>query len=197
MRKQTRRSVLVLFPLLVVLLTACGRNYTPKEQGYFRIDFPEKEYQLLDTIFPYTFEKAVYSAFVPVESADSDWNANIQYPALNGTLHLSYFPLNNNLNALLEDNRRIVYQHTVKADAINERYYENFQNEVYGVLYEIKGNTASSVQFYATDSVQHFLRGSLYFNNVPNKDSLAPVIQFVKEDVLHLMETLAWKKAQP
>lgn len=197
MRKSIRLSVFVRISLLAILLSACRQSYTPKEQGYFRIDFPKKEYQLLDTIYPYTFEKADYTTFVPVKSVDSDWNANIHFPTLNGILHLSYFPINKNLNLLLEDNRKLVYQHTVKADAINERYFEDFRKEVYGVLYEIKGNTASSVQFYATDSLHHFLRGSLYFNNVPNKDSLAPVIQFVRDDVIHLMETLAWKKAFP
>ena len=72
-------------------------------------------------------------------------------------------------------------------------YYEDKEKSVYGVLYEIKGNAASSVQFYATDSTKHFLRGALYFNTVPNKDSLAPAIQFVEEDIIHLIETLSWK----
>jgi len=122
-----------------------------------------------------------------------DFNINIVFPGLNGTIHLSYFNVNNNINDLLEDNRKLVYKHTIKADAINEVYYNDTLKAVYGVLYEIKGNAASSVQFYATDSVRHFLRGSLYFNNVPNKDSLAPVIKFVEKDIDHLMKTLSWK----
>ncbi|MCR5455573.1 MAG: hypothetical protein K6F33_11355, partial [Bacteroidales bacterium] len=64
---------------------------------------------------------------------------------------------------------------------------------VYGLLYGIKGNVASPLQFYITDSTRHFLRGSLYFNCSPNKDSLAPSVEFVRQDIERLFETLIWK----
>ena len=62
-----------------------------------------------------------------------------------------------------------------------------------GIMYEIKGNAASPFQFFATDSTKHFLRGSMYFNVYPNKDSLAPVFDFVQSDIKHLIETIKWK----
>ena len=178
---------------VALLTTSCNNNYTPKEPGYFRIDFPKKEYVLLDSIFPYRFEFPVYAKIKKDEYNTGNYNSNIVFPKLNGTVHLSYFGVKGNINELLEDNRKMVYKHTIKADAINEQYYEDEKKSVYGVLYEIKGNAASSVQFYVTDSTKHFLRGALYFNTVPNKDSLAPAIQFVEEDIIHLIETLAWK----
>jgi len=180
--------------IVVALLTvSCNNNYTPKEPGYFRIDFPKKEYVLLDSIFPYKFEVPVYAKIKHDKYNTGNYNSNIVFPRLNGTVHLSYFGIEDNINELLEDNRKMVYKHTIKADAINEQYYEDEKKSVYGVLYEIKGNAASSVQFYVTDSTKHFLRGALYFNTVPNKDSLAPAIQFVEEDIIHLIETLSWK----
>lgn len=185
---------LFLFTLTAtILLVSCGQNYTPKEPGYFRIDFPEKRYTLMDSVFPYSFEIPVYAKLMPDEYHRKSYNSNIVFPKFNGTIHLSYFKVKDNIEALLEDNRKMVYKHTIKADAINEQYYEDTLKSVYGALFEIKGNAASSVQFYMTDSVNHFLRGALYFNNVPNKDSLAPVIQFVEEDMIHLIETLSWK----
>ena len=63
---------------------------------------------------------------------------------------------------------------------------------MYGILYQIKGNAASQVQFLLTDSVKHFLRGALYFNNRPNKDSIAPVANYITEDIVRLMETAEW-----
>ncbi|MBP7211183.1 MAG: gliding motility lipoprotein GldD, partial [Paludibacteraceae bacterium] len=81
----------------------------------------------------------------------------------------------------------------IKADAITEQAFENTNNDVYGILYEIRGNTASSVQFVLTDSTKNFLRGALYFNNRPNKDSLAPVINYIKDDVIRIMETTKWQ----
>ncbi|PIV58809.1 MAG: gliding motility lipoprotein GldD, partial [Bacteroidetes bacterium CG02_land_8_20_14_3_00_31_25] len=52
---------------------------------------------------------------------------------------------------------------------------------------------ASNIQFYVTDSIRHFVRGALYFETKPNKDSLAPIINFIEQDVTHLVETLRWK----
>ena len=94
---------------------------------------------------------------------------------------------------LLEDGRELVYKHTVKADAITEQFYSNPERRVYGMLYQIKGDAASPMQFFVTDSTHHFLRGALYFNVEPNKDSLDPAIRFFSQDVVRFIETLSWK----
>jgi len=101
--------------------------------------------------------------------------------------------VNQNLNEFIEDSRDLTYKHTIKADAIQETVYTNPELEVHGILYDVKGNAASSIQFYLTDSNEHFLRGSLYFNVQPDKDSLAPVISFFREDIIHMVESFAWK----
>jgi len=98
---------------------------------------------------------------------------------------------------LIDDAHVFVDKHTIKADAILQTRYEHPDQRVYGVLFEIKGNAASSIQFFCTDSVNHFLRGALYFDAEPNKDSLAPVIKFLKKDVEHLLETLHWINTEP
>ncbi|MBP1674669.1 MAG: gldD, partial [Bacteroidetes bacterium] len=84
--------------------------------------------------------------------------------------------------------------HINKADAINELVINDKESNVFGILYDLKGNTATSVQFYVTDSTNHYLRGSLYFESEPNADSLAPVIDFFREDIIHIIETLKWKE---
>ena len=184
---------LLFLSVISAFLYSCRGGYTPKEPGYFRIDLPKKEYVLLDSVFPYSFEVPEYSVIKADKYHTGNNNINIGFPSFRATLHLSYFDVKNNIDQLLEDNRKMVYKHTIKADAINEQYYEDTLRQVYGVLYEIKGNAASSVQFYVTDSVKHFLRGALYFNTRPNKDSLAPVVDFIRDDVIHLVETLSWK----
>ncbi|NPA36819.1 MAG: gliding motility lipoprotein GldD [Chlorobi bacterium] len=184
---------LLFLSIVTVILYSCGRDYTPREPGYFRIDLPEKKYVLMDSVYPYSFEMPEYTQLKTDKYHPDTYNSNLVFPRLKATLHLTYFKVNGNIDGLFEDNRKMVYKHTIKADAINEQYYEDTVKHVYGALYEIKGNAASSVQFYVTDSTQHFLRGALYFNTKPNKDSLAPVIQFVEEDIIHLIETLSWK----
>jgi gliding motility-associated lipoprotein GldD len=180
--------------ILFLSLMCCKPHYTPKPAGYLRIDFPEKVYQIYNSSCPYTFEYPLYGKIVPDTSkiAEPCW-VNIEFPQFAGKIHISYKPVKNNVNIYMEDSRTLAYKHTVKADAIRETLYNDENRKVYGLLYEIKGDAASSVQFYLTDSTRHFLRGSLYFNVQPNADSLAPVIDFFLEDIMHLIETLEWK----
>lgn len=178
----------------LITLSGCKRNYTPKPRGYFRIDLPEKSYTHFDTTFPYKFDYPVYARITEdkTKTAEKYW-INIEYPGLNGKIHVSYKDINNNIEQILEDTRKLAYKHTIKADAINEKMFIKPQKNVYGILYEIEGNAASSVQFFLTDSTDHYLRGALYFNAAPNKDSLAPVLNFIKEDIIKLIESLEWK----
>lgn len=184
-------------PILFLLLfaaVACTENSVPKPRGYFRISFPEKQYRLFDTLYPFTFEYPVYGAIVKEENrqGEGDW-ISVSFPTFKAKIHLSYKDISGNLNQLTEDARNLAYKHTYKADAIDEQVFTNPQKKVHGILYDIKGNSASSVQFYVTDSSRHYLRGALYFLCQPNKDSLAPAIDFFKADVVHLIETLRWK----
>jgi len=190
--KLTYMSVLVIVGS--ILFGACAKKYSPKPRSYFRIDLPEKQYIQYESDAPYRFDYPVYT----VIDKDSSKNAeefwiNINYPAFNGNIYVSYKHINNNFDQIIEDTRKLAYKHTIKADAINEKLFIKPDKKVYGVLYEIEGNAASSVQFFLTDSVNHYLRGALYFNVETNKDSLAPVIQYVKDDIIVLIESFEWK----
>ena len=180
---------------LITFITAgCRRHLSPKPRGYFRIEFPEKEYQSFQSSFPYTFSYPKYAEVVIDSSKNAeDYWLNVSFPQFNSQIHMSYKSIDDNFFELLEDSRRLAYKHTIKADAINELLFENKEHQVLSILYDIKGDAASPVQFLATDSVHHFLRGSLYFNSIPNKDSLSPVIDFIKEDMIHLIESIEWK----
>lgn len=184
-----------LFLTVLVLLAACGSEYTPKPRGYFRIDLPEKKYCRYDSICPFSFDYPVYAVIEHSDDMIKDpCSFNLVFPAFRARFYLTYKAGGENINGYIEESHKFVYKHTIKADAINERLYLDTIRNVYGVLYQIKGNAASSLQFYLTDSAEHFLRGSLYFNSVPNKDSLLPVIEFLQEDMMYLMESLQWKK---
>jgi gliding motility-associated lipoprotein GldD len=117
----------------------------------------------------------------------------VVYADYNATIYLSYKNAKGNYDQLIEDAHTLVYRHTIKADAITEQRFESNDGKTFGFLYEIGGNAATNVQFYVTDSVKNFLRGSLYFNTQPNQDSLSPIIEFITEDIRHLFETIEWK----
>ncbi|MBN2166345.1 MAG: gliding motility lipoprotein GldD [Marinilabiliaceae bacterium] len=194
MRKHNYINHLLILVFLLLATIACKKHYNPKPRGYFRITFPEKKYLKYDTLCPYLFEYPIYANINKDQNLQAEpyW-INVNFPDFRGNIHISYKSITNNLYILEEDTRALAYKHTIKADAINEKLYYKPEQNVYGIYYEIKGDAASSIQFYLTDSVNHFLRGSLYFNVVPNKDSLAPVISFVGKDIQHLMETFEWK----
>lgn len=182
----------LLFLVLCIGLGGCQKAPTPKKHSYFRIDFPEKDYTLVEEKGRYSFELPHYAHWQKEDTSRYAWQ-NIYFPQQNGQLHLSYFPLKNNLAEYIEDTHKFVYKHTIKADAIRPNEYSAPERKVYGILYNIDGNTASSVQFFVTDSMKHFLRGSLYLNEKPNKDSLDIVIDFLAQDVVRLMQTIEWK----
>lgn len=179
--------------LTVLLVSGCGETVVPKPRGHFRIDFPDKEYIRFDSTCPFIFDYPLYGKIEQNEPDDPSCWFNICYNDYSGKLHLSYYQVTDNLEALIEDAHKLAYKHTVKADAIEENQWINNQEKVYGLVYNIKGNAASSVQFYLTDSVRHYLRGALYFNTQPDKDSLTPVIDFFREDVRYMIETFEWK----
>ncbi|MFC2118183.1 gliding motility lipoprotein GldD [Bacteroidota bacterium] len=184
------QNILITLCFIVVILAGCNRDYVPKPRGYFRIDLPEHEYQSYNQAFPYDFEHSAFS-IINVTNPDSCW-LDIIYPNLNGKIHVSYKKLTDNLAKYLDETHLLAYKHSTIADAIYETRYENRENSVYGILYDIKGNVASSVQFFVTDSVENFLRGALYFNVRPNIDSLSPVINHIKEDIIYMIESLKW-----
>ena len=183
-----------LFALILILTFSCTQEYIPKPHGYFRIDFQEKTYHQFDSIaLPYSFDIPGYSKIVPDNDrfAEPYW-INLKIPAHKAEVHISYKKVQNNLAKLMEDSRILAYKHSIKADAINERIFVNSQKKVYGTIYQIDGNAASPLQFYLTDSTQNFLRGALYIREVPNIDSLRPVIDFLTPDIIRLIETTEW-----
>ena len=157
---------------------------------------PGKAYRKFDTTFPYTFEYPVYARIQPDSSRMTEpyW-INIVYVPFNAQLHFSYKVINNNLKQYLDDSRTLVNKHIPKANAIQQKEYIDTANRVFGLVFDIRGSDAASTyQFYLTDSVSKFVRAALYFNLVPNNDSLQPVIGFLKEDIEHMIATFRWKE---
>lgn len=182
--------------LLACLASSCmDDNYTPKRRGYFRINFPERKYVTYTSECPFTFNYPDYCKVVKDTEPDAEpcW-LNITLPRFKANIYLSYKVVNDNLNQYLTETRDFAVKHEVKASAINESEVLNKQDHVYGLIYDIEGNAASNLQFYLTDSTKNFIRGALYFYSVPNKDSLEPVLQFIKKDVYTMVQSFRWKE---
>lgn len=180
-------------------LTSCIGNddenaAAPKPKAFYKLNFPEKKYKTYDSICPFTFQTPVYSFVANDKSKNAQpcW-LNITYPLYKAQLYISYSQLKNDLAKHLNDSRELAIRHQVKASGLEEQVILNEKEHVYGLLYDIAGNSASSIQFYVTDSTNHFLRGSLYFNCPPNIDSLKIVIDYLRVDILQMIQTFKWK----
>jgi gliding motility-associated lipoprotein GldD len=199
-RKYQLKGVLSFVLILTssAFLSSCGTDddtIVPKPHAYFRLNFPEKKYVKYDSIFPFTFDIPLYSNMEIRKSPDAktSW-LNLNFPTLNGTINMTYKSLDGDLDNNLQETYDYVNKHQVKASSIEDKLVSRDSVKVYGLIYEIGGNAASSIQFFLTDSTKNFIRGALYFNAVPNTDSISPVIDYIRKDIYRMINTFEWKK---
>jgi gliding motility-associated lipoprotein GldD len=186
------------FGLCFTLINACTQQI-PKEKAYPRVYFPKKSYKNYKSDCNYSFDIPTYCQVENKEyfrnerlKSDSCW-VNIVFGNFNGKLHVSYkhFENQDSLTKLMEQHYKLTTKHIVKATYIKDSIID--KPNLKGLIYSVGGNAASDMQFLLTDTKHKFLRGALYFNNTPNIDSMRPVIQFVNEDIMHLIETFKFE----
>ena len=188
-------AALAVSALALFLCVSCAKGSIPKPYGYYRITTPDTAYIPFDDqcpAYPYTFALSRNAVVKP--RAEEPYWIDLYYPALDATVHCSYKPVRNNLRELTNDALEFVYRNASFANAIPEQDYTHPEAHVYGVLFDLEGNTASSCQFFVTDSVRHFFRASVYCNCPPNADSLAPVYQYLRTDIIKMVETFEWTR---
>lgn len=186
----------ITFVSLLLLAVSCEQEYYPKPKGFNRIDLPMPAYNQLPDSFPYAFEYSQHAKILPDSSYTHEryWFA-LFYPELVAEIHITYKPLYNNRDSLrtnIDDAYKLTSRHQVKASSIEETIIQTPSGKMVSVA-ELEGDVPSQFQFYTTDSTTHFLRGALYFRTSTENDSLAPVIEYVKKDIIHALNTLEWE----
>ncbi len=194
---KNKLSILLAVLVITCISVSCDRQsgYLPKPRGYFRIDLPEKGYVKVDTLDRYSFECPQYALITPDPYSPNEKNwINIEMPAFKGSIHLTHKNVDGNLGEYLEDVHTMVTKHLQKANGVRDSLIINEEHRVYGLFIEMDGKgVATPMQFYLTDSTRNFVRGALYFNFLPDNDSMQPVINFVREDIDHMINTFEWK----
>lgn len=188
------------FLLIALLFTSCNSTYVPKQRGYFKIDFPEKKYQVFNKAgYPYTFEYPLYANVVRDSTffggaTENPWWINIDFPQFEGRIYISYKQIGKNkFDTLLNDAFKMTNKHSTKAASIDDSLMVT-PNNVHGIFFKVGGDVATANQFFLTDTTSHFLRGALYFNATPNADSLGTVNRFLVDDMRHLINTFKWRQ---
>ena len=182
------RNFYILF-LIGSLFSSCSEDVLPKPKAYLNLQYPTVTYQKVYVAKPYSFE---VSSDIEIIEQPKFWR-EIKYPKLKATINITYRPIENNLNELLVEAEKLVYEHAVKAEEITTKNFEDFDKRVFGSMQEISGNAASQIQFHLTDSTNHFIKGALYFYTKPNYDSILPAVAYIKKDIIRLIETLEWE----
>jgi gliding motility-associated lipoprotein GldD len=180
-----------LFILLVMssLFISCKDDVLPKPKSQLRLEYPMPEYSIYSSSCPFLFEKNTTG----IVKQDANCGFSITYPKMKATIYLTYKPVSGNLNNLLRDAQKLTYEHVIKADDIIEQPFVNTNKKVYGMFYQVGGNAATNAQFYVTDSLKHFVTGSIYFYAKPNFDSIMPATSYIKNDMRTIMESFEWK----
>jgi len=186
-------------------LTACSysststtdADYIPKPKGYPRIDLPPHRYVSIAPEHPYQFEVNRIARVLPdtFARAEPDW-IFVDYPTFHATIQLTYKPVLNDparLRGLLQDSYKLVGKHKIKATEIREQI-QKLPSGLWANVIDLQGEVPSQVQFMTTDTAAHCLRGALYFNTATANDSLAPVIQYIRQDMQHMLQTLKWRQ---
>ena len=204
--------------ILAIILIACNSNYTSKKTGYFNIDLPKKEYELFDEPnFPYSFEYPTYAKIVKDSTyfdanPENDYWRNIDFKNLNAKIFLSYKTVGGKAlykikmpNGTYKDSTGVnmydkmindAFNLTNKNDDVATSKKDSLfttTNNVSGLLFKLGGNAATQRQFFMTDTTKNFIRGALYFYASPNADSVKPVVDFIQQDIDHLIKTFRWK----
>ncbi len=183
-----RRYVIAIITTMCVI-GACKNEPIPKPKAEIRLEYPQGQPATLETE-NFRFQ---YNQLSKAE-ANKDQAFTLTYPDMKGAIFISYKKVTNNIDKLIIDAKRLSYEHAAKADNIVEQPYVNPEAGVYGALFEVQGNAASQSQFFVTDSVEHFLTGSVYFYTKPNYDSILPAAAYLQNDIRRIMETLRWKE---
>ena len=168
----------------------------PKPKGYFRIDLPEHQYRTMDTSLPFRYEQSVFAKTTIARQKDNTLWMTVTYPDQKASLRFTCFEVNkaDSLRKLMISEDKMVKFHYQKADDVQYSVIHDPESKLWGQTYEIYGKeVATPFQFWLTDSAHRFVRATLYFDDTPNNDSLQPVIQYLKEDALHLINTFEWK----
>lgn len=206
----------ILLLIIFLFFIGCNSPYTNKKTGYFKIDFPERAYQSFSELgYPYSFEYPVYAKIVKDSSyfeTDSPYWINIEFPDFNGKIFVSYKKIGgysvykikgpdgqykdstsrNDFMQLVNDAYNLSYKNDIKAYAIDDSVMHTPKG-LTGIYFSLTGNVATAHQFFLSDTTKNFLRGALYFNVTPNEDSLAPVNNFLQQDLKHIINTMVWE----
>ncbi|MBQ9312093.1 MAG: hypothetical protein IJ213_03505 [Bacteroidales bacterium] len=190
-----------LFLLAIVsLFYACEKApQMPKPSTYMRIDIKPSEYvKLQKEDLPFSFSIPKDGKIVEIQSREKNMTwFNISFDDYNFDINVSCLKLTNDtmLQYAVNDCYTFLSRHEKLSGGIIQQEYKNDEKHIYGTTFEIQGrDVVSPYQFYLTDSAKYFVRFALNNRQLPNNDSIAPIVARLKTDMQTMINTFEWKK---
>lgn len=178
------------FIFFVLIFISCSQSYQPKPKAFNQIYLPKPDYTKLSVVGDYTFEKNKIAK--KSENKEYGW-LNLSYFNQSAEVLLTYKKVNSkkHLEGLIDESFKLISKHQNKASSIVETEIKTLNNKTAKII-DIKGEVPTPFQFIITDSTENFMRAALYFEKPIKGDSLAPVVNYIKRDMLHILNTLSW-----
>lgn len=181
----------LLLSALIICSCESGEINKPKPSTYLRPEIPAAQEVLFDDNCPYRFNLS--NLYTVASAKENPCNKDIDLGPLNGTMHFSYIEMDSSLSTYVNYANDKVDDHKIKATAILDSQFVAPDKRVFGTFFELQGNVASPFQFYLTDSSERFVSAVVYFNSVPNYDSLRPSLDYLKADLYQMISTFEWQ----
>lgn len=187
------RKIIGFLLLSVVLFSCDDEMLIPKPPSYLRVEMPERKYDMYQDSCGFSFEKSAHYTIGIVERFQEPCHKKMDLGRLNGTMYIRYWDVDQPLSFYVNGANNEVDRHKIKSDNIESENKLFPEKKVYGTFFELQGDVATPFQFYLTDSTDRFLYCEVLFNSSPNYDSLKPSLEYLREDLNHLINTFEWK----
>ena len=187
-------KILFLFGFLLFLFSCDETNYLPKEKGFLRLEFEKPTYDTFSNEssgLNFIYNDA-YSTFEIV----SDEKIVLGYKDIKIRIVLSDVGLENlsSFEESIQNFYMFLEPHRKKSNQISIKEFTSADNNRFAKVFEMRGPVASPLQFYVTDSTNHFLFGSMNIMEKSDYDSIYPSIMYVKNDIFSIIESVNWEE---
>jgi gliding motility-associated lipoprotein GldD len=182
---------------LISSLISCRQKEYPRPYAYARIEYPDAKYDSIDIAgCPFGFEYPAYATVeIPQKNSHNLWWLNIRMDKFHAILYTSCEVAKNTqeLNNLMQENESLIKKQLPPYSSVKSLSVFPKGDKLTGFIYQIDGATASPVVFTICDNKKTFFRGSLYFDYIPNKDSISDILAGMTKDLHHLIKTFYFK----
>lgn len=182
--------------LCVLALFACSEEAPsiPRPRGYPRIELPKGYAHKVfsNTTCPCEFEYPDFGT-ITLDKPDSCW-VDISFPQFGAKWHVTFkdaIATRTSRGEHFELYRKMIYKHIKKASEIRELPYQN--DSGYGTIFELTGNVGTPQEIFFGDSTRVMMI-AFYYSRADQNDSLQPVTQMMKSELMHMLETFKWTR---